>query len=285
MPSTTDLARVASLIADPSRAAMLDALLDGTSHTVGELARAAQVSMSTASEHVRRLVDGGLVTMIQDGRRHIVRLRSDSVGRALEQLAALTTDSAAPPATTIMARLQTARTCYDHLAGRLGVSVAEVLVERGALVRHEDAFEVTQPGRVWLASIGIDVDALRAGQRVLARSCNDWTERRPHIAGRLGAALARRALELGWVVRITGTRALLVTPAGRAFLDGELGISVGIGPVRGHHVRATSTPVGDDGTSLVSSRFREGPRVPTAATSTLREAPRAAAGPAGWRSR
>ena len=221
MTDSTRLVRVAALIADPSRATMLDALFDGSAHSVGELAHVAHVSMSTASEHVGRLVDGGLVTMVRIGRRHVVGLRSADVAQAIEHLAAATSDSAEIGTTTAMARLRAARTCYDHLAGRLGVSIADALVHSGELVRHEAAFEVTGAGRSWFVSVGIDVDRLQVGRRVLARSCVDWTERRPHIAGSLGAALARRAFELGWVVRISGTRALLVTPEGRDVLERE----------------------------------------------------------------
>jgi hypothetical protein len=129
-----------------------------------------------------------------------------------------------------MARLRSARTCYDHLAGRLGVGLADALVDRGRLVRGEEAFQVTAAGTAWFTSIGIEPDLPTAGRRSVARACLDWTERRPHLAGSLGAALARRALELGWVVRLSGSRALLVTPEGRSFLDGAFGQGAGWAP-------------------------------------------------------
>jgi DNA-binding transcriptional ArsR family regulator len=227
MQTNHDLARVAGLIADPSRAVMLELLMDGSDRSIGELARAAGVALSTTSEHVASLERGGLIETERAGRHRLVRLRDASVASVLESLANLAGRPSDTEATTAMARLRSARTCYDHLAGRLGVGLAEALVDRGALVRDEDAFQIAPPGWAWFISIGIDVDHVTAGRRSVARACLDWTERRPHLAGSLGAALARRALELGWVVRLSGTRALLVTPEGRGFLEGAFGQAPG----------------------------------------------------------
>ncbi len=212
------------MIADPSRAAILDCLMDGGARSVGELAREARISRSTTSEHVSLLEQAELVTAERAGRHRLVRLRDATVARTLEQLANLAGMSFSAANSTAIARLRSARTCYDHLAGRLGVGLADALVERGMLVRGEEAFAVARRGGAWFAAIGIDIDELTAGRRDLARACPDWTERRPHLAGGLGSSLARRAFELGWVVRLAGTRAVLVTPEGRAFLEGAFGL-------------------------------------------------------------
>jgi DNA-binding transcriptional ArsR family regulator len=220
MRRPSELARLAGLIADPSRAVMLDALMDGTSRSIGELARDAHVSLSTASEHVAALAAGGLVVAEPDGRRRLVRLRDAQVAQALESLANL---PSASQSSGTPGGLRAARTCYDHLAGRLGVGLADALVERGHLLRVEDGFAVTDGGGDWFGSIGIDVGAVAAGRRAFARACLDWTERRPHLAGALGAALARQAFERGWIVRSIGSRGVLLTPRGRATLVEVLG--------------------------------------------------------------
>ena len=226
MRPVPDLARVAALIADPSRAVMLDTLMDGIPRPVRELARDAKIALSTASEHVATLERGGLVATARVGRERRVWLRDATVARTLEQFANLAGGPSGVD-TTAMARLRSARTCYDHLAGRLGVGLADALVERGALLRGDEAFAVAPAGRAWFDSIGIDLDVLAARSRSFSRACLDWTERRPHVAGSLGAALARRAFELGWVVRLPGSRALLLTPDGQAFLEEAFGPGAG----------------------------------------------------------
>ena len=222
MPARSSaLARTAALLGDPARAAMVDALLAGTPLPSGRLAEAAGVAPSTASEHLARLVDGGLLVVERHGRERRYALAGPEVAAAVEALGTL----AGPerPASTLRAvsrmdSMRAARTCYDHLAGRLGVALTERLVADGWLVDGDGGWAVGARGARGFAGLGIDVDALRALRRPLTRQCIDWTERSPHLAGALGAALATRAVELGWVERVPADRWLRVTAEGRRAL-------------------------------------------------------------------
>ncbi|MFJ2830939.1 ArsR/SmtB family transcription factor [Streptomyces sp. NPDC087263] len=220
-PVGPGLAALAGLIADETRAGFLLALLDGRAWTAGELARQAGVAASTASEHLGKLVAGGLLTEERQGRHRYVRLADTGVAQLVEDLAAQVAPTAARPRTlrqsgagSAMAR---ARTCYDHLAGRLGITLTDALTSRG-LLRQDTGFALTDAGLRWFDTAGIDLD--RTGRRPLARACLDWTERRPHLAGTAGAALCRHALDARWCVRIGSERAVKVTSEGeRAFTD------------------------------------------------------------------
>ncbi|AKJ14148.1 ArsR family transcriptional regulator [Streptomyces incarnatus] len=227
-PQAAGLAALASLIADETRAACLLALLDGRAWTAGELARHAGVAASTLSGHLGKLVAGGLLAEERQGRHRYVRLADAHVAQLVEDLAAQVPPAAvrrAPrtlresSAGSAMAR---GRTCYDHLAGRLGIAVTDALTLRG-LLRQDTGFALTDAGLRWFASAGIALDV--ASRRPLARACLDWTERRPHLAGAAGAALCRHALEAGWCVRIGSARAVKVTPSGERELSALLGIS------------------------------------------------------------
>ncbi|GAA2449461.1 winged helix-turn-helix domain-containing protein [Streptomyces macrosporus] len=221
------LARLAGLLSDETRATFCLALLDGRAWTAGELARLAGVAPATASGHLDRLVAGGLLAEERQGRHRYVRLADPSSARLVEELAA---HAGPPPAArslrgasagTAMAR---ARTCYDHLAGRLGVAVTDALLERG-LLQQDTGFAVTEAGLRWFAGLGIDLTARPRGRRPLVRACLDWTERRPHLAGVAGAALCRHALDAGWCERIGTRRALRVTDGGRHALRDLLGLT------------------------------------------------------------
>ncbi|MFI1367837.1 ArsR/SmtB family transcription factor [Streptomyces griseochromogenes] len=222
------LASLASLVADETRAACLLALLDGRAWTAGELARHAGVAASTLSEHLGKLVAGGLLAEERQGRHRYVRLADAQVAQLVEDLAAQVPAVRQRPRTlressagSAMAR---GRTCYDHLAGRLGIAVTDALTERG-LLRQDTGFALTDAGLEWFATVGIPLD--RQGRRPLARACLDWTERRPHLAGAAGAALCRHALDAGWCVRIGSERAVKVTPSGGRVLFELLGIEAG----------------------------------------------------------
>lgn len=218
----TSIAGIASVIADPSRAEMLDVLLDGEAHPIGRLARRAGITAATASSHLRRLVDARLVTVSRAGRERHVKLAGPQVAEVLERLATL----AAPNlrgACPRIDRLRFARTCYDHLAGALGILVTTRLVDRGWLHRTSDNLEPAPPLFDWLAAHGHPVVLDR---RPLSRACLDWTEREPHVAGRIGTALADVFLAERWVARIRDSRALRLTERGRAALHRELGVEL-----------------------------------------------------------
>ncbi|WP_189913125.1 ArsR/SmtB family transcription factor [Kitasatospora xanthocidica] len=228
----TALAALAALIADPTRAAFCSALLDGRAWTSGELARHARVAPSTASEHLSRLIAGGLLAEERQGRHRYVRLASPAVATLLEDLTSFAeaggSGAAAPRSLAEAGRLSAearARTCYDHLAGRLGVAVADALLARG-LVADESGLAVTERGRDWLAAQAIELPprAGRRGGRPVVRGCLDWTERRSHLGGALGAALCRTALDRVWVEPIGSGRALRVTPDGGRALRELLGV-------------------------------------------------------------
>ncbi|MDN3264834.1 winged helix-turn-helix domain-containing protein [Streptomyces sp. CSDS2] len=229
-PRAAGLAALAGLIADRTRAACLLALLDGRAWTAGELARHAGVAPSTLSEHLDRLVAGGLLVQERQGRHRYVRLAGARTAQLVEDLAARVSPDRArrPPqglreasAGAAMAR---GRTCYDHLAGRLGITVTDALTERG-LLRQDTGFALTDAGLEWFGAAGMPLAP--SGRRPLARACLDWTERRPHLAGAAGAALCRRALEAGWCVRVGGGRAVRITPVGEQAMADLLGIPPG----------------------------------------------------------
>jgi DNA-binding transcriptional ArsR family regulator len=222
-----DIASIGALLADDARAAMLLTLLGGEAVPAGELARRAGVSPSGASAHLRRLREAGLVTQASVGRHRYFRLASPELAEALESLARV---APVRPVSSFRESegtraLKHARTCYDHLAGELGVAVADALVERGVLAQADGAFTVTADGRHWLTTLGIDLEAAAGARRSFARACVDWSEQRPHLAGSLGAALADLFFARRWIRRLPGGRAVAVTPDGRSWLARELGLS------------------------------------------------------------
>ena len=214
------LAGWAALLADRTRAAFCLALLDGRAWTAGELARTGGVARSTASEHLDRLVADGLLVEERQGRHRYVRLADHEVAELVEHLSARAPQPVARPASlgdaTKRAALARGRTCYDHLAGALGVGVTDAMLDRGLL----DSWSVTAAGRAWLTDLGVEVPDGR--RRPLVRSCLDWTERRQHLAGAVGAALCRRCFDAGWVERIGTGRAVRLTPPGRDVLSASL---------------------------------------------------------------
>ena len=219
------LAEVAALLGDPGRAGMMTALLDGTARPAGELARIAGVTPATASMHLAKLVACGLLRAEPRGRHRYYRLAGAQVAHALESLAILLPPRAAPDAPDRPVEpLHRARLCYDHLAGRLGVAVSKALIERKLLRLHDDAYALPPAGRRWFERFGIAVAPLEQARRPLLRTCIDWTERREHLGGALGAALAADLLERDWLRRERGKRTLLVTAAGRRGLHRALGL-------------------------------------------------------------
>ena len=212
------IAEIASLVGDPSRANILVALLAGQALTATELTLAAGVTPQTASGHLAKLAEGRLLSVLAQGRHRYYRLASPQVAQMLEGLMSVAV-SGPPryrPRSIRDDALAQARTCYDHLAGRLGVALADALVGRGLIVLDDEAGAVTAAGEDVLNEFGMDMAGNGRGRRAFCRPCLDWSERRWHIGGRLGAALARRCFELGWIERARGGRAVRVTPAGEA---------------------------------------------------------------------
>jgi DNA-binding transcriptional ArsR family regulator len=226
MISRYRLAEIAALFGDPTRAAIVTSLWDGRARAAGELARGAGVTPATASEHLSRLVSGGVLRVEPCGRHRYFRIAGPGVADALETLAQLLSPRATSEADGASEPLARARMCYDHVAGRLGVSITKALLARRLLKWREQALTLSAPGRHWFGRLGVDVGALERGRRPLLRGCLDWTERREHLGGALGAALATHLLERDWVRRERGTRALLVTREGRSGLAGMLGSQV-----------------------------------------------------------
>jgi DNA-binding transcriptional ArsR family regulator len=224
--SGPDLAALAGLLADSTRASICLALLDGRAWTAGELARMARVAPSTATEHLNLLVTGGLLVQERQGRHRYVRLAGPDTAALIESLASMAPHRAAPPrslpAASRRRALERARTCYDHLAGTLGVAITDAMTGRGLLDWSRGAV-LTERGMRWLGEVGIAPPP--ATGRPLVRSCLDWTERRPHLAGGVGAAICRHALDAGWISRIGTGRAVTVTDKGRRALQEHLGLA------------------------------------------------------------
>lgn len=230
MDGEPSIATVAALIGDTGRAAMLTALVDGRALPAGELAATAGLSPPAASAHLAKLTDGGLLAVEREGRHRYYRLAGPGVAAILESLASHANQPLRQKmACTPQARaLQHARTCYDHLAGELGVAVAAALESRGLLVPAEGKrLDVTSAGVAWFAAVfGIDMATLRPGRHGVACRCLDWTERRHHLAGPLGTLMFQRCCDLGWLVRMPRSRAVRLTERGRDSLRKQLGIGV-----------------------------------------------------------
>ncbi|HEY6433518.1 MAG TPA: helix-turn-helix transcriptional regulator, partial [Acetobacteraceae bacterium] len=225
MSDVTDLAVTAALLGDPARAAMLQALMDGRALTAKELAFAAHVSPQTASGHLARLTEASLLSVAAQGRHRYFRLASPAVAEMVEAIMAVASQTRPEPRRTAWKggeALRTARTCYDHIAGRLGVAIADRLIEREHVVLTADGGEVTESGLGFLVGFGA---APEPGKRIFCRPCLDWSERRPHLAGRVGAAIACRCFELGWITRLRDSRAVAITSAGHSGLADTFGIA------------------------------------------------------------
>lgn len=213
--------RIAGLLADPARATILRVLIDGTRRPAGELAYAANISAQSASGHLAKLVDGGLLASEAQGRHRYYRLASAEVAEAIESLASLSvalrprTPRAPLPSPSVPVRFLNSRTCYDHLAGESAVQVCEGMLKARWLVAEARDFRVTRLGEEKLAALDVDLASARRSRRVFARACVDLTQRRPHIGGALGAALLDLYLAQGWILRSRRSRVVTITPRGQ----------------------------------------------------------------------
>ncbi len=223
MTNTAAFAEIAALAGDPARAGMMHALLDGRAMTATELAKVAGIAPQTASGHLAQLTTAGIVSVEQQGRHRYHRLAGPSVAHMLESIMQVAAEFT-PVRNTLTvgpkdAALRKARTCYDHFAGRLGVALADAMIEQDFVELTSDAGIVTDAGLTFLGRIGVNMDAVLARRtkrtgRVLCRPCLDWSERRPHLAGAVGAAICSYSQDAGWTRRVTGSRAVLITPKG-----------------------------------------------------------------------
>jgi len=211
------IAEIAALIGDPARANIVLALMGGQALTAGELARAAGVTPQTASGHLSKMTYANLVAVEKQGRHRYYRLASPEVAQAMQSLMVVSVAGPARyhPIGPRDEALRIARTCYDHIAGRLAIAMVDALQARSLIVLNEDAGIVTKDGEQFFANFGLDLAFGSHSQRPLCRTCLDWSERRPHLAGRLGASLLDRIVELRWVRRKSGSRALDVTAKGQ----------------------------------------------------------------------
>lgn len=221
MPDTPDIASIAALVGDPTRATMLALLMDGRAHTATELALQAGVTASTASSHLARLTEGGLLAIAKQGRHRYFRIPAPEVAAAIEGLMNIAPrrPSPAPRPGPRDEALRRARVCYDHLAGEAAVRLLERLREQALIEGDDDAMRLTAKGEAWCGRMGIDLAALRARRRGICRSCLDWSERRTHLAGALGSALWERMLALRHARREPGSRAVILSPRGEAFVE------------------------------------------------------------------
>ncbi|MBR0755560.1 helix-turn-helix transcriptional regulator [Bradyrhizobium jicamae] len=211
-----ELAELAALIADPGRALILSRLMDGRAQTASELAQVAGVTPQTASWHLAKLARQALLKAERRGPRRLYRLATPLVAQMLEGMmtVAATGPQAARPPARIDAQMRRARTCYDHLAGELGVAVTDAMCQHGHLVLDHESGELTAAGTAFLSGLGVDLRPAARHRRLLCRPCLDWSERRPHLAGRAGAAIADLALQRDWIRRRPQGRSVEITDAG-----------------------------------------------------------------------
>ncbi|MGE7946911.1 ArsR/SmtB family transcription factor [Lysinibacillus sp. NPDC093688] len=213
-----NMAEIASLLGETSRATMLASMMDGRFHTASELAYMAAIKPQTASFHLAKLVEGNLVSVEKQGRHRYFQLAGEEIAQLLESFLAI---SPPPEVRSLkqssqMKLLQDARTCYDHLAGKLGVQLTESLLNASYLKLEEKQFLITAEGAQFFADFGLDLDDLKRKRRSFSHACLDWSERRYHLAGALGQGMMTHFLSLGWVTRVPAIRAIKVTEKGRA---------------------------------------------------------------------
>lgn len=228
MAAAANLVEVAALVGDTARATILAALMDGRALTGTELAFLAHISRSTASEHLAKLVNARLIAVTKKRRFHYYRIASPLVASMLESIKAVAAIEVPPrhqPRSAKDDALRFARTCYDHLAGKLGVAIADALVANGSVVLTPDGGEVTDAGMKFLGDFGADLSA-KPGRRIFCRPCLDWSERRYHLAGQVGAEICRRCMTIGWLGHERDSRAVRITAAGRRGLLDTFGVEL-----------------------------------------------------------
>lgn len=217
MNANPNVARVAALVSEDSRAAILTALMDGRLHPAGELAYMARIKPQTASFHLSKMVSANVVTVLKQGRHRYYGVQSPEVAQVLETLLSI-----APPVkikslsqASEDKAMRFARTCYDHLAGNLGIQLTDSLIKEGIIFEEENEFVVTEKGEKFFKDFHIELEMVKKKRRSFAHKCLDWSERRYHLAGALGNALLERLLVLKWVHRVPNTRSIKITSEGK----------------------------------------------------------------------
>jgi DNA-binding transcriptional ArsR family regulator len=234
MHTQPDIASIAFLIGDPMRAVILTSLLGDIALPASELAARCRLTQQTVSAHLAKLVAGGLLTVERSGRHRYYRLANADVGHALEALQII---APRPPVRSLRQSDETralcfARTCYDHLAGKLGSGITQAMLQRKYLVEAEKSYTLTSEGERWVAHIGVDVSEIRRKRRAFAFPCLDWSERCHHLAGALGASIAAQWFAQGWMIRLDGSRAVRLSEAGQQGLLQELDLHYAASPDR-----------------------------------------------------
>jgi DNA-binding transcriptional ArsR family regulator len=221
------IAEIAALVGDPARASMASALLDGGALTASELAVAARITPQTASTHLAKLTEAGLLSAVRNGRHRYFRLASPTVADMIDGIVAVALERRPRyrPLSQQARALSAARICYDHLAGRLSVDLTDAFIARKYVVLDGEAAEITTAGTRFLTEFGIELPTLGSTRRHFCRLCLDWTERRPHIAGAVGAAITKRCFDLGWMERMKRSHAVIVTPLGWRGFQESFGIA------------------------------------------------------------
>ncbi len=228
MNADPNVAGVAILIGDSARASMLCLLMDKRARTATELAHVAGITPQTASAHLAKLVHGELVTVEKQGRHRYYRLANENVAAALEALQVVTTAKIKRPYRPGPKdqNLRNGRMCYDHLAGTLGIKITQALVNNGSIIEIGKNFDLTESGVTFLTELGIDIDKARAKRRKFSQTCLDWSERQPHLAGALGAAICDKLVSLKWIKQKKNSRVVEVTQTGRKNLKKVFAISL-----------------------------------------------------------
>ncbi|PLR85643.1 ArsR/SmtB family transcription factor [Bacillus sp. V33-4] len=228
MNANPNIAIIASIVSEASRAAILTVLLDGRFHPASELAYMAGIKPQTASFHLHKMVDANIITVEKQGRHRYYGIRNPEVAQVMESLLSIA------PTNQIKSfkqakedkEIRAARTCYDHLAGNLGVKITDSLISMGMIKEQQKDFIITEKGEQFFLSLQIDIQQVKRKRRSFSHKCLDWTERRPHLAGALGNALFEKLLELKWIKRIPQTRAIKITSVGKTGLKELFSIDV-----------------------------------------------------------
>ncbi|OAZ39207.1 ArsR/SmtB family transcription factor [Paenibacillus polymyxa] len=229
MSTKSNVAMIASLVSEPSRAAILTALLDGRFHTASELAHMAGIKPQTASFHMAKMTEAQVVTVEKQGRHRYYGIQDPEVAQVMESLLSI-----APPVPIKSFKqaseneaIRLARTCYDHVAGHLGVQIMSFFIQKGILSEDQDGLHITQQGEIFFADFQIDLKNTRQKRRSFSHKCLDWSERRHHLAGALGSALLDRLFELHWVEHLPTTRAIRITAEGKRGFKEVFSIEIG----------------------------------------------------------